>query len=584
MRRENTALSLVMIGVVVLSACMPSQSVGGGAQPAGPAPEREKTIIAMIQREPGSLDTEITQDRGGARAGGVQHVPGILKDGLTVNDEGGQRIPQLATEVPSQARGTVVLNPDGTMNVTWKLRPDIYWHDGAPVTTADYVFRERVIAELQIVGTRPAVPMLGVTAIDDKTMVVKWAGPYISYDAGGVANLPQHILGPIYEQDREALPRSRFFRGDHVGTGPFKLVEWADGSHMEFRRFDQYYGGVPKVHRVFLRFVSDTNTMVANLLSGEVEVAIPEGIDMEKAIELRKRWQEEGAENGVKPYTTPALFSLEIMVNPQYARPLNALSVGAVRQGLYHALDRPALNQALHGDLGMVADSQYAPNDKYYPMVKDVMQQFPYDPRRAMQLFEQNGWTKGADGIYVHPPSGPRQGSPYALPATGEERFDLHFMLFPGAQHFKTGSIIQANWKDVGVNTVLESLTPANQSDVSYTSRRSGLFMSNPGGSAFYTSRLHSRSIPLEANRYSGSNRGHYSNPEMDALLEKLAVTLDPPEQQVLHRRNLQLTIGEAMMFPLYWESVPMISLKGITGTKIIGDSATQNINEWDKS
>ncbi|MBI4213606.1 MAG: hypothetical protein HY534_04785 [Chloroflexi bacterium] len=583
MRREHTALSLAMIGLLVVTACAPSQSAGGGAEPAAPAPEKEKTIIAMIQREPGSLDIELTQDRGSSRAGGAQHVAGIVKDGLTATDEGGQRVPQLATVVPSQANGMVVLNADGTMDVTWKLRPDIYWHDGAPVTTADYIFRERVIAELQIVGTRPAVAMLGVTAIDDKSMVVKWAGPYINYDEGGIANLPKHILGPVYEQDKEALPRNRFFRGEHVGTGAFKLVEWVDGSHLDFRRFEQYYGGVAKVHRIILRLVPDTNVMVANLLSGTVEVAIPEGIEMEKAIELKQRWDQEGAGHSVKSYITTALYYLEIMVDPQYARPIKGMPVKEVRQALYFGLDRPSLNQALHGDLGMVADSQYAPNDKYYPMVKDVMPRYPYDTRRALQLLEQAGWTRGPDGILVHPPSGPMQGSPWALPATGEERFDLHVMLFPGQQHFKMGSIVQANWKDIGVNTTLESLTPANQTDVSYTSRRSGLFTSNPGGSAFYQSRLHTRSIPIEANRYSGSNRGHYSNPEMDRLLETLAVTLDPAEQQRLHRRNLELTIGEAMMYPLFWESVPMISLKGIKGTKIIGSSATQNINEWDK-
>ncbi|MBI4212877.1 MAG: hypothetical protein HY534_01080 [Chloroflexi bacterium] len=583
MLRNQARLSLLTIGFVVLTACAPSPSTGSGAQPGAPAPEREKTITAMIQREPGSFDTEITQDRGGARAGGVQHVGAIVDVALTRTDDFGQREGMLATTVPTQANGMVKLNPDGSMEVTWKLRPDIYWHDGPPVTTADYVFRERVIAELQIVGTRPPVAMLGVTPIDEKTMMVKWAGPYINYDTGGIANLPKHILGDLYERDKEALPLSRYFRGEFVGTGPFKLVEWADGSHMEFRRNEQYHLGVPKVHRIFLRFVPDSNTMVANLLSGAVEVAIPEGIDMEKAIELKQRWDQEGAGHSVKSYITTALYYLEIMVDPQYARPIKGMPVKEVRQGVYHGLDRPALNQALHGDLGMVADSQYAPNDKYYPMVKDVMPQFPYDPRRAQQLLEQAGWTRGPEGILVHPPSGPMQGSPYQLPATGEERFDLHLMLFPGAQHFKLGAIIQANWKDIGVNTTLESLTPANQSDVSYTSRRSGLFTSNPGGSAFYTSRLHSRSIPLETNRWSGSNRGRYSNPEMDQLLEKLAVSLDPAEQQELHRRNLELTIGEAMMYPLFWESVPMISLKGIKGPKIIGSSATQNIHEWDR-
>ncbi|MBI4213410.1 MAG: hypothetical protein HY534_03805 [Chloroflexi bacterium] len=587
MRREQTALSLAMVGLLVVTACAPSPSAGGGAEPAAPAPEREKTLTAMIQREPGSFDQSFTA-MGSSRSGGVNHVYPIVRAEISRVDEAGQRQPGLATEIPTQAKGTVVMNPDGTMDVTWKLRPDIYWHDDTPVTTGDFLFRHKVNQELQIVGNLPPGFLKSVTALDPKTMVVRWSVPYVRYDEANVEKLPQHILGDLYDRDKDALILSRYFRGEHVGTGPFKLVEWVEGSHMEFRRNERYHLGVPPIHRLFLRFVPDINTMVANLLAGVVDVALPEGIDMEKAIELRKRWQEEGTGHQVKSYITPAVYQLEIMVNPEFARPISALPVTAVRQGLYHAIDRPALNQALHGDLGMVADSFYAPNDKYYPMVKDVIPQYPYDPRRARQLFEQSGWTVGPDGVYVHPPSGPRPSGPtssfpYDLPATGEERFDIHLMLFPGQQHFKLGSIVQANWKDVGVNTRLESLTPANQTDVSYTSRRTGLFTSNPGGSAFYTGRLLCSSIPTEAKRWSGSNRGHFCDPTVDDLLTKITYTIPPAEQQVLHRALLAETIGKAMLFPLYWESVPIIMLKGVTGPNMLGSVTTMDIHKWDK-
>ncbi len=568
MPRTQARLSLVMIGFLVLTACAPTQSAGGGEQPAGPVPEKEKTLTAMIQREPGSFDIEMTSDRGSSRAGGVNHLGAIAKAELSRVDESGARIPQLAVDIPSQAKGSVVLNPDSTMDVTWKLRPDIYWHDGAPITTADFVFRETAITELQIIGNRPPITFT-VSAPDPRTLVVRWAGPYVNFHEGGVSVLPKHILGDLYAQDKDALPRSRYFRGDFVGTGPFKVVEWADGSHIEFRRHEQYALGVPPIHRLFLKFVPDTNVMVANLLSANVDVALPEGIDLPKAIELRDRWAREGTGHQVKGYITTALYYLEIMVDPQYARPVNAWPQVPVRQALYHALDRPTLDHVINGDLGMVADSFYAPNDRYYPLVKDVMPQYPYDPRKAQLLLEQAGWTMGSDGVRVHP-SG--------------ERFDIHFMLFPGQQHFTLGSIIQSNWKDVGVNTELESLTPANQTDVKYTSTRSGLFTSNPGASAFYTSRLHSRGIPTEANRYSGSNRGHFRNPVVDDIYEKLAITIDPTQQQVLHRAILAEIMGKAVMYPLYWESVPIISLKGVTGPKIIGSVATVNVNEWDKN
>ncbi len=422
MPRVHSVLSALMIGLVLVTACAPTQNAGSGAgQQSGPVPEREKTLTAMIQREPGSFDTSMTSDFGAARAGGVQHVPRIVRDTLSDLDESGQRRPLLAAEIPNLSNRTLVLNPDGTMDATWKLRPNIFWHDGTPVTSADYLFRFTAETELQItVGNLPRGLRTSVTAPDSQTVVVHWSVPFVRFDEGGVEHLPKHILGDLYAQDRDAMPLSRYFRGEYVGTGAFKLVEWEPGSHMEFRRNEQYHGGVPKIHRLLLRFVPDTNTMVANLLSGAVDVAIPEGIDMEKAIELKSRWQQEGAGHQVSSYITPALMYLENMLSPQYARPVNAWAQAPVRQGLYHAIDRAALNQVLHGDLGLVADSFYAPNDKYYPMVKDVMPQYPYDPRRAQQLFEQAGWTKGSDGVYVHQASG--------------ERFDIHLLLFPDHQ------------------------------------------------------------------------------------------------------------------------------------------------------
>ena len=265
-------LSLATIGLLVVTACAPSESAGGGARESVPAPEREKTLTVMIQREPGSFDIQMTMDRGSSRAGGVNHVASIVKAELTREDEAGQRQPWLATEIPTQAKGTAVVNPDNTMDVTWKLRPDIFWHDGTPVTTADYVFRHMAMDELQIVGNLPKGFLKSVTALDAKTMVVRWSVPYVRYDEEAVTNLPRHILGDLYDRDKDALAVSRYFRNEFVGTGPFKLVEWEPGSHIEFRRHDLYHLGVPPIHRVFLRFVSDPNTMVANLLSGAVDV------------------------------------------------------------------------------------------------------------------------------------------------------------------------------------------------------------------------------------------------------------------------------------------------------------------------
>src|SRR5206468_843336 len=58
-----------------------------------------------------------------------------------------------------------------------------------------------------------------------------------------------------------------------VGTGPYRLTRWERGSQMEFRAFDRYYLGTPKVDRVIVDIVADDNAAVARVLAGGVDIA-----------------------------------------------------------------------------------------------------------------------------------------------------------------------------------------------------------------------------------------------------------------------------------------------------------------------
>ncbi|MBI4213412.1 MAG: hypothetical protein HY534_03815 [Chloroflexi bacterium] len=576
MRQEQRMLSLAMIGLIVVAACAPSESAGGGAQPAAPA-EVQKTLTIAIQGQPSSFDTQMTQTPVSGRIGGINQIPQIVDDSLVSLDEFGVLQTRMVTEIPTQAKRTWVLNPDGTMDLTWTLRPDVYWHDGAPVTSEDFVFRFTVKRELQLSsggGGREDL-VQSVTARDPRTFVVHWSSVYIGgyregIPTGGISPLPKHILGDLFAQDREALPISRYFTTEYVGTGPFQLVHWEQGSSMEFRRNERFHLGVPPIHRLFVRFVPDTSTMVANILAGVVDVLLPEGVDLDTAIEVRERWQREGTGHQVNAFVLQAHVQLEIMLNPQYARPVNGWTSIPARQGLYHAIDRIEIAQVMTAGLSPPADSMYAPDDPFLPMVKDYIPQYPYDPARARQLLAQAGWVPGSDGVLVHQPSG--------------ERFDTILSLAAGSQYLKLGSMIQDHWKAVGVNTTLAPLTPVNAADASYLATRSGPHAHNPSGNVMYESRLHSRRIPSEATRWTGNNRGHFNNPVVDDVIDRLAGTIDPAQQAALHRQFLQETMGKATAMPLFWETLPILMLKGVTGPKFFGGVATTDIHKWDKN
>lgn len=576
MQRRSPFLLLLLAGLLLVTACTPGQ-VGTSSGPGGAAaPAPEKTLTVAIQLQPSSFDSQMTLDSTGGRTGGRNNVGPLVNASPTWRDFSGNRQLGYVTELPSTARGTWVANPDGTMTVTWKLRPDFYWHDGTPITAEDFVFRFTVTKtlNLQSTGGGRADLVASVSAPDAHTFVQQWSGIYVGgldgLPLGGIGNLPKHILGPVFEQNPEALSDHRHFTTEYVGDGPFRLVRWEQGSHMEFERFEQYFLGPAKIHRLFLRFVPDINTMVANILAESVDVLLPQGVDLDTAAAVRDRWQREGKRHQVESFVLRAHIQMELMLDPEYARPVEAWMQVPVRQALYTALDRQEIANVMSHGLSPPADSHYNPvEDPNYEYVKNSIPRYPYDPARARQLLAQGGWTPGPDGVLVHQSSG--------------ERFRTLLYVTPTAEYQKMGAMVQSYWNAVGADTTVEVIIPAFVDDNRYLSTRSGPLIHNPSGNVMYESRLSSRRIPTEANRWTGNNRGRLNSPVIDDPIERIARAIEPAEQAALHRQFIDETTGKVTAMPLFWETWPILMLENVTGPKIFGNLATYEVHTWDK-
>src|SRR5207302_8838736 len=115
-----------------------------------------------------------------------------------------------AVSVPSVENGQWKLFPDGSMELTWAIRPGAAWHDGTPVTTDDLVFSLQVLRDkdLPIPSQGPIFESMGtVTAPDARTIVVTWGRPYLAADTlfNGAQILPKHVLEAVYAQNKEAF-------------------------------------------------------------------------------------------------------------------------------------------------------------------------------------------------------------------------------------------------------------------------------------------------------------------------------------------------------------------------------------------
>src|SRR5207244_2294634 len=106
--------------------------------------------------------------------------------------------PMLAEWVPTRENGDWVLNPDGTMLTTFKLRPNIRWHDGVPLTAQDLAFAYQVFIDPSLAfRSELEKRMSSVETTDDHTVKITWSEPYAFASALGMqdlAPLPRHLL------------------------------------------------------------------------------------------------------------------------------------------------------------------------------------------------------------------------------------------------------------------------------------------------------------------------------------------------------------------------------------------------------
>src|SRR6185295_11578790 len=127
----------------------------------------------------------------------LEDIQTCIIEGLTTTDERMNVVPLLAAEVPTPANGGVRLRPDGGMDVTWKLRPGVTWHDGVPFTSADLAF---TVAAINSPGYNPESTdgfdrITSVDTPDPLTAVLHYKEVYAPYEIQFIRGaLPRHML------------------------------------------------------------------------------------------------------------------------------------------------------------------------------------------------------------------------------------------------------------------------------------------------------------------------------------------------------------------------------------------------------
>lgn len=515
---------------------------------------------------------------GGTTAGGSHQPRVFLHRTLTVIDDTNTPRPVLATAIPSLEQGDWRINPDGSMDQIWKLRPGLKWHDGAPLTAEDFVFGWEVLTNPALpVGPTPARRFVTkAEALDELTLALHFSAPTPAADEALFDPYPRHLLAPRLTEDVQQFPNLEFWSTGFVGAGPYSLIRWEPGALMELAAFQDYAEGRPRIDRVIFRFLGDVNTMMANILAGEIEVALPQGLSVEAAAELRSGWAREGTGNHVILYSDGRVFRFEFQHRPAYAQPAAARDP-RVRRALSHALDKDGIISVGLAGLGRAADSWISSSDPRRPQFADAIPAWSYDITAAERILDEAGWRRAGDGILVHSQSGERMSS--ELRATGTK------------DHVKILAVVANDWRKLGAEVREVAIPPALQEDREY--RATFPFASWTGHRVTHTWEDDRYSCGRQARaetRWSG-NRNGYCNETAQPLIDRLQTTIAESERLPLQVRIMQLVLRDDYAeLPVYWQTEPLVVARGVTGVGPLkvdtnrGFEPPWNAHLWDKS
>ena len=323
----------------LLTACGPGTSALRPASEPSPAGDvsESRTVVIATNAEPVFLAR-----RGLERIGGA---PTLFDAGLT--QSAGQGTPtelELAEGFPQLNTDSWKVLTDGKMETTWRLRPNLKWHDGTPLTADDFAFGFQVYRLPEFDGPRLAGGFIdNVTAPDLRTVVIHWKSPYpdAAEDIGTVPALPRHLLAAPFERlDSETFKALPYWKTEFIGLGPYKLDTWEPGAFIEGSAFSDYAFGKPKIGHVKLVWIADGSALVANMLAGSVHFATAAVLEFEQAVVLRRQWR---ADSGGSIALNPTKIRyVQVQYKTEYTQPAAILDL-RVRQALNHAIDKQAL-------------------------------------------------------------------------------------------------------------------------------------------------------------------------------------------------------------------------------------------------
>lgn len=422
-------------------------------------------------------------------------------------DNNAKPVPDAVTEVPTVENGDV--SKDG-LTLKYKLRHNMQWQDGEPLRCNDFKFTWQVIMNPHnnVNTTDGFKDIKDIDCSDPYVAVVHMKRLYAPYlqqlwgENGNAPILPEHLLAK-YNDDKGSLNTAPFLAMP-IASGPFQVVQWQRGSQIRMKANPNFYLGKPKLNELVFYIMPDENTAVTQLQTHAVDmVARGTAINAPRYQQLAS-----DPKNGLKMVAINSYIFSHIDFNLKHP----PLDDKEVRLALAYATNREEiLNKVLHG-FGVLAETDQSPVLSW-AYTNDV-EHHPFDPNKARQILDADGWKVGPDGIRTK----------------NGQRLEFNLSTQTESVYGKAiETVVQREWRDIGAQANVKN-APTNQ-----------FFDNNPATGVLqgghYDAAIYSwvaAADPDDSPLYTtknfapvGQNDLFWSNPKVDQAAQDALMTLD---------------------------------------------------------
>ncbi|MDD2921407.1 MAG: ABC transporter substrate-binding protein [Anaerolineales bacterium] len=546
--------------------------------PFGELSDSARSVLAAVYDDPYDVvgykyQTGILAQVPSIENGDAQITPVEVKTGDEVVDADGNliKLTQGAKIRPSGCRaddcaiaydGVTPLKVD-QMTVNFRMRNDLTWSDGTPITADDSVYAYTLASAPNANPVNAYIAKYTQTyEAADATTAQWWGKPGFfdsSYAANFFAPAPKHVWSKFTVAQ---MPEIDMASRSPMGWGAYMIQEWAKGDHIALTKNPYYYRaaeGLPKFDRLVFRFISDPNIALTELVARRCDILDP-SIRLDSHVGLLQQMQ---AGEQAQAFFTPGMTIewLGLGVTPSsYADGYNVdfqidrqdiFGDAHTRQAIVYCLDRQSVVDNLLFGLTAVP-ATYIP--VAHPLYDPNTQKIQYDPTIGNSLLDQAGW-RDADGD----PSTPRIAVTVknVIPGTP---LKLNYYTTISTQRRQVAEILTLSLQKCGVEAVPQYFS---QNDL-YSSGPIGLLFGRKFDLAEYSMGVNdiqppcewftSQEVPADENSWIGTNLSGYKNEEYDAVCRTAKSALPDEKNYAESYRQTQVIFADELpSIPLFY-------------------------------